>query len=280
MKNLIAVFCAIAVAACSGDPTPPAAQIAFADAIAAARESVEQAEKTRNDAMIAEAEKKARGALKNPDVVADGWFATVDEVLQREDGIRVNSSYGSQEYHLDIVGPEMRAFALTLKQGDLIDFSGKLGREHSLTLSGGLSNPEFTLYPTHLRKRGAQAYLTQDFASSWEYRTEAALSAISKEADVVGATWALKKSAIALVGVKDTALKDDYAQHLCSVMETHGVSGGVVRLIDVSREGALFDIADVAARRGHKDLGSAQCAPSIADGSATVQWVDFTKPQK
>ena len=92
---------------------------------------------------------KLEALLRNPPV-ADAWNALIVSVRREGASIVVHTSYGRTSYVLKILDPAAKKLAENLRDGDNIQFSGRLMPEGSKTLFGAMVSSVFNVYPTKL----------------------------------------------------------------------------------------------------------------------------------
>lgn len=124
-----------------------------------------QAKKTNNDLTEKKAEETAKAFLKETVVTADNWKATVDKIRDGRNSTYLVSQYKTHTYTMRIADPVIKDWVSTLKTGDEIIFSGELGKERSVTVEGGLRNPEFTFFPAKIRLASDSSDRTQSSES-------------------------------------------------------------------------------------------------------------------
>ena len=107
-------------------------------------------------------EKEILHFLRDTRPDTDNWYATVNSIKRIGSELVIHSSYGSHHYALLIFDPLAIKVAEQLVEGDKIVFSGNLGAELSTTLWGGLSSPEFNLYPTQVSSKRGEIRQTQN----------------------------------------------------------------------------------------------------------------------
>lgn len=157
MKMLPALLTAILIAAgCDSSNNPkqsavPDTQSIYSEQVQQQKELLDQAKKTNNELIEKKAEETAKSFLKNNQATADNWKATVDKIRDSGDSTEIISQHKTHTYTMRIADPALKDWASTLKNGDQIIFSGNLGNERSVTIEGGLRNPEFTFFPASIR---------------------------------------------------------------------------------------------------------------------------------
>ena len=98
--------------------------------------------------------------FRNPPV-ADSWNASVVSVNRDGGSIVVLASYGSTLYALKISDPDAKRIAENLRDGDKIQFTGRLMAEGSATSIGAIISSEFSVYPTKLVRDDLQLTQTE-----------------------------------------------------------------------------------------------------------------------
>lgn len=151
--GLLIAFCATIIIASCSKPEPPQDQAAISQRTAAFAAQIKQARDSNNDIAVKESEKAAKEYLSSINASANGWQAVVEKVTEQQDGaVVIYAKSITQEYALQLVDPRAKTWAAAVGAGTQILFSGQVGPERSITLDGGLSNPEFRLYPTAIRR--------------------------------------------------------------------------------------------------------------------------------
>ena len=100
--------------------------------------------------------KVATDFLDSTQPIAVLWKAEITSLRREGDLIIIGSNYENQFYYLKIFDSKAKEIAERFSKEDKITFSGKLGRETSITLWGALKTPEFILYPTLVRNKSAE----------------------------------------------------------------------------------------------------------------------------
>lgn len=160
------LFITIALSAflygCGDSSYEPPSQKAFYDNIESLQDEWDKAESTNNKILIGEVEKKIKSFLKDTKHQASKWVGTVDEVrLAKNEYVKLYLEHRNQEYKLIIIDPAAKAIASRLKSGDIIIFNGDLGREMSVTIEGGLDNPEFSFPPLSFKVAKENDFVVQ-----------------------------------------------------------------------------------------------------------------------
>lgn len=154
MKTLPALLIAILITTGCDSGTKELSsdsQRIYSDQVDNQQQLLDQAKKTKNELAIKKAEEAATDFLKGKTTTADNWKATVEEVRSMEITTDIIGQYKTQTYTMRLADPKLKAWAATLKSGDNLIFSGSLGKERSITIEGGLRNPEFTFFPVSIR---------------------------------------------------------------------------------------------------------------------------------
>ena len=132
------------------------------------------------------AKKSELAALFRNPPAADSWNASVVSVKRDGASIVILASYGSTYYVLKIFDPAAKKIAENFRDGDNIQFTGRLMTEGSATSVGALISSEFSVYPTKLIRGDLQLTQTEQLAKAAHSAEENAI-AESKRQEVAGA---------------------------------------------------------------------------------------------
>jgi hypothetical protein len=158
-RYLFAAFM-LGLFACSGN-NEPAGQAEFSRALAEVRQHYDAASDSGNDVKKQEAEHQAEVFLRKTLQRADDWVGVVESVSAHP-AMSVTLTHRDHEYRLVMVDPRAIQYAATLNAGDGVVFSGDMGVERSMTIRGGLREPEFEFAPERLRRQQETAFIVQD----------------------------------------------------------------------------------------------------------------------
>ncbi|MBL4763545.1 MAG: hypothetical protein JKY93_12715, partial [Gammaproteobacteria bacterium] len=145
----------------STDFVTSAGQLSFADDVGQLSADYDAALDGNNEHQIKAVEERYQSSLKKSDYVADNWLARVDYV---GDDFTIETQVMPYSFQLMLFSPDAVEMAKQLSKGDLISFSGSLGGERSITVTGGIGQPEFKFFPTMIKKQGGVEVL-QDVAA-------------------------------------------------------------------------------------------------------------------
>ncbi|MFL0980262.1 hypothetical protein [Vibrio parahaemolyticus] len=151
----------------------PESQVEFSNKIEALRKALDKAESDNNVFDMQNTKAEISDFIKSPKVTANLWYGKVHSVSQFGEAVNIDVRFKTQEYTLLIVDEKLKNTIAGLRRDDDIYFSGKLGKEMSLTISGAITNPEFRFPPTELSLDKLKTKLKQDrsyIESYWDKR--------------------------------------------------------------------------------------------------------------
>lgn len=134
-----------------GEVKAPQNQVDLVNYFEKIKDKLKEIEKSNNAILLKEAENKVKETIKSQNFPVNQWYGEVQSITQKGDAVVVLAAFENQEYTLVIIDSDAKSAATTLKKGDDIYFSGNMGRERSITLSGTLSNPEFSFMPKSIK---------------------------------------------------------------------------------------------------------------------------------
>lgn len=186
------------------DSNLPPSQVSFSARVADLRTAVERADDSGNALSVNKAEAAAITFLRETEHQADKWLASVDSVESHGDETWIKAEQGELKFCLRIADPKLKAWAESRVRGDEIEFDGNLGRERSLTLSGGLDEPEFTFWPRRIRLMKEAASQEQDAQILYKASLREKQRIYDSEAEMVTAA-ACQEAALARLTLPDQA---------------------------------------------------------------------------
>ncbi|PMM32477.1 hypothetical protein [Vibrio lentus] len=150
-KVLLSVIMGLSLVGC-GNSDEPKQQKDFYQKIEQLEKELAIAKDSSNTLIIDKKEKEIKRFLKNNQQQAQDWIGEVSHVRRDDQGrLRIKLENRNQEYTLNIIDLKAIEYASNFKAGDEVVFTGKLGAERSITISGALDNPEFKLIPESFR---------------------------------------------------------------------------------------------------------------------------------
>ncbi|EGU0147664.1 hypothetical protein JFQ72_001824 [Vibrio parahaemolyticus] len=161
-KMSFALGLIVILAGCGGDFSVPDSQQNFTDKVSQLESKLDKARSDKNQIVTKEVEEEIKDFLKNTDRDASMWFGNVRSVGEQKEYKTISLRYKTQDYELIILDPKLSSALREIKRDDGLYFSGSLGKEKSLTLSGGITNPEFRLVPRSIKLSTDSPELIQD----------------------------------------------------------------------------------------------------------------------
>lgn len=167
--SLLLLVLGITLSGCNQTQLPESQQ-AFNQSIEKIRKNYNEAVASKNDFPRQNAEAEFVAYLRESSHVSENWAAEVATIAASsrlfDDPVSIIAEQDTQIYHLLISDSDAVNWAKNLKKGDRVVFSGTLGKEQSLTISGGISAPEFRFYPNMVGSEGTQQRFNQELAGS------------------------------------------------------------------------------------------------------------------
>lgn len=127
-----------------------------------------------------DAKKSELATLFHNPPAADSWNASIVSVKRDGASILVIASYGSTSYVLKILDPAAKKIAENLRDGDDIQFTGRLMAEGSATSIGAIISSEFSVYPTKLVRGELQLTQTEQVTDVGRSAEESAIADAKK----------------------------------------------------------------------------------------------------
>lgn len=127
------------------------------------------------DQQIAAKKVELAALFRNPPV-ADSWNASVVTLKRDGSSIVILASYGSTSYVLRILDPAAKKIAENLRDGDDIQFTGRLMAEGSATSIGAVISSEFAVYPTKVVRGDLQLTQAEQLAEAVRSAEENAIT--------------------------------------------------------------------------------------------------------
>lgn len=156
MKKVIVVLNLLILIGCSGSDVP-SSQTEFARLILAFEDRYKAADRSGNEVQKSAVEAEIIQFLRETPHRADDWRATVKSISDGDGHRMVVAKHRDMEFTLKLIDEKAKLWGAGLERGAEIEFSGQLGRENSITIYGGLAEPEFAFFPEQVRVVGGAA---------------------------------------------------------------------------------------------------------------------------
>lgn len=111
---------------------------------------------------------------------ADSWNAAIVTIRRQSGSVVIVAAYGSTSYKLRIVDPASKKLAESFREGDDIQFTGKLMAEGSLTVAGAFVDPEFAVYPLRIVHGELELTQSEQVAEAGQLSEVNAINAATK----------------------------------------------------------------------------------------------------
>lgn len=163
MNRFLVLLVAFFIASCGEQQSlEPQAQKEFKQLVSSLSEKYEEVERSGNALAEDEFDKRFEKELKKTNRRATSWVGTFVSSSGDNDQLIIDLENDNQTYHLVLVDPKVIGFTKSLKNGDALLFTGDLGSEVSLTVSGALDEPEFRFYPFKIKRPEDNDWMSQD----------------------------------------------------------------------------------------------------------------------
>ncbi|MFA3130309.1 MULTISPECIES: hypothetical protein [Acinetobacter calcoaceticus/baumannii complex] len=136
--------------ACGNSTSEPKDQQEFKNLVSSLSDEYKEVKDSKNDLEVKDFEKKFNKELKETNRSVSSWIGNFDSSSVDDEGVTIDLTNGDQTYHLILVDPKAIEYSKNFKKDDKILFSGNLGKESSITMTGALREPEFIFYPTKI----------------------------------------------------------------------------------------------------------------------------------